>query len=900
MTAARTRSTASWLSALAIALLVAAAHLAIWRYSQPPAKVPDWQGPIGGFAFSAFQRHQSPLEHSYPTLEELERDVAILSRYGTRIRTYAATESSAIPRLAMQYGMRVNQGAWLDRRLDNNDVELRSLIGLVRAFPNIERVTVGNEAILRSDLTAEQLIPYLDRAREALDVPVSTAEPWHVWLKYPQLAEHVDYIAVHLLPYWEGVPRRVALEDVLKRYREMQDAFPDKHIVIGEVGWPSNGDRFRYSEPSVQDQAQFLRRFFALAEKEELDYYIMEAFDQPWKEAGEGRVGAYWGMFSADRELKFALTGPVQEDPQWLIKALLAVLIALGPMLWFCLKFARFRLPGRVFFCALIQSAAALLVWSIGVPFDFYLDPIDWAMLLVLLPAQLAILGILLCNGFEFVEAIWTPRWQRFAGLRSEPARSDWPFVSIHLACHNEPPEMVIATLDSLAALDYARFEVLVVDNNTERDAVWAPVEQRCRELGAKFRFFHLRPWPGFKAGALNFALEHSDPHTSVVAVVDADYVVDPRWLRALVGHFDDPKVAIVQCPQAHREFAGNAFRRMTNWEYEGFFRIGMHHRNERNAIIQHGTMTMIRKAPLVASGNWAEWCITEDAELGLRLLNAGYDALYVDEPMGRGLTPADFTAYKSQRFRWAFGAMQILRAHSDWLLRPGKLDGGQRFHFLTGWFSWFADALHLLFTLLAIGWSIGMLYSPDIFSLPLNLFLIPVLGFFAFKAMFGIVLYRVRVPCSWFDTLGAAIASMGLSHAIARGVLKGLVSKEHPFTRTAKSRRLRGRPGAFSAVREESLMFVALMLLIVALIQHIGTQWFEGNLWMIILAAQSLPYLSAMICSAVSAFSGERSGAQDATSSADSAVTPTPKPLQVAAPEAEREEALVRTAAAG
>jgi len=854
---------AAWARGLAIAALVALANLALWSYTHRPAKVPDFVGRVDGFAFSAFQRYQSPLENIYPSVEELERDIAILSRYGRSVRTYASTESVAIPRLAMQYGLTVTQGAWLDRRLEHNDEEVTALIGLVRAFPNIDRVVVGNEAILRSDLTAEQLIPYLDRAREALDVPVSTAEPWHVWLKYPELADHVDYIAVHLLPYWEGIPRRVAIDDVMKRYRELQEAFPDKPIVIGEVGWPTNGDRFKYSTPSVQDSAQFLRRFFALAEKENLDYYVMEAFDQPWKEAGEGRVGAYWGMFSADRELKFDLTGPVPEDPLWLAKALLAIALALVPMLWFCLRFDHFRTVGKLFFCVLLQSAAALLVWSVGVPFDFYLDPIDWAMLVVLLPAQLAILGILLCNGFEFVEAIWTPKWRRHAGLRHEPARRDWPFVSIHLACHNEPPEMMIATLDSLAALDYEHFEVLVIDNNTEKDEVWKPVEARCRELGPRFRFFHLRPWPGFKAGALNFGLEKTDPRAKVVGVVDADYVVEPNWLRGLVGHFDDPKVAIVQCPQAHRDFEGNAFRRMTNWEYEGFFRIGMHHRNERNAIIQHGTMTLIRREPLVATGRWAEWCITEDAELGLRLFNEGYEALYVDEPIGRGLTPADFTAYKSQRFRWAFGAMQILRAHWDWLWGPGKLDAGQRFHFLTGWFSWFADALHLVFTLLAIGWSIGMLYNPDVFSLPLNLFLIPVLGFFVCKAAFGIILYRVRVPCSWRDTLGAAVASMALSHAIARGVLKGLVSKEHPFTRTAKSRRLRGRPGAFAAVREEGLMFVALMLLIVALVQHIGTQWFEGNLWMTILAAQSLPYLCALVCSAVSAFAGERSGAK-------------------------------------
>ncbi|MCB1578023.1 MAG: glycosyltransferase, partial [Xanthomonadales bacterium] len=151
------------------------------------------------------------------------------------------------------------------------------------------------------------------------------------------------------------------------------------------------------------------------------------------------------------------------------------------------------------------------------------------------------------------------------------------PFVSIHLACCNEPPEMVILTLDSLAALDYANYEVLVIDNNTKREEVWKPVEEYCARLGPRFRFFHLNPWPGFKAGALNFGLEQIDPRAEVVAVVDADYVVRRDWLSALTGHFGDPKVAVVQCPQAHREFEDNAFRRMTAWEYDGFFRIGMH-----------------------------------------------------------------------------------------------------------------------------------------------------------------------------------------------------------------------------------------------------------------------------------------------------------------------------------
>ncbi len=236
-----------------------------------------------------------------------------------------------------------------------------------------------------------------------------------------------------------------------------------------------------------------------------------------------------------------------------------------------------------------------------------------------------------------------------------------------------------------------------------------------------------------------------------------------PTGSKALTGYFADPKVAVVQCPQAHRDWEHNAFRRMTNWEYDGFFRIGMHHRNERNAIIQHGTMTMVRRGALEATGGWSEWTICEDAELGLRLMHAGYDTIYVDEIMGRGLTPADFTAYKSQRYRWAFGAMQILKARWHWMTGRGPLTAGQRFHFLTGWFSWFADALHLAFTLLALLWTAGMIGLPEYFNLPLDLFIYPILGFFVFKAVFGLWLYRVRVPCSWKDTIAASIAAMGL-----------------------------------------------------------------------------------------------------------------------------------------
>jgi exo-beta-1,3-glucanase (GH17 family)/cellulose synthase/poly-beta-1,6-N-acetylglucosamine synthase-like glycosyltransferase len=852
----------SFWRALLLAVIVAVLNFGAWLYLNKPAQPLPWTGKIGGIAYAPYQRSQSPLRAIYPSVDEIDRDLKQLSQYTDRIRIYSALENPVIPELARNYHLKVLAGTYLDHRQQRNEDELTALIESARRNDNVDRLMVGNETLYRADMGVDQLIAYLDRVRAQTRKPVSTAEPWHIWLKYPQLAKHVDFITVHLLPYWEGYPRRDAVGlQVLMRYYQLQSAFPGKHIVIGEVGWPSSGDRVLGATASVADQALFIRQWLNVAAERQFDYYIEEAYDQPYKEAFEGRVGAYWGLFDAARDPKFSLTEPVTEDPNWPWKAAVSCLIALLPMFWFARHFIRFKFAGLVFFCILIQLSASLMVWSSTLPYAFYLDPYDWAMLIVLAPAQLAIVMILLINGFEFTEVLWRRRWMREFGLLQPQPGELQPFVSVHLACCNEPPEMVILTLDSLAALDYQNFEVVVIDNNTKRDEVWKPVEEHCKKLGEKFRFYHLSPWPGFKAGALNFGLKETDPRADVIAVVDADYAVRADWLKTLTGYFADPKVAVVQNPQAHRDWEHNAFRRMTNWEYDGFFRIGMHHRNERNAIIQHGTMTMVRRGPLEATGGWSEWTICEDAELGLRLMHAGYDTIYVDEIMGRGLTPADFTAYKSQRYRWAFGAMQILKARWHWMTRRGPLTGGQRFHFLTGWFSWFADALHLAFTLLALLWTAGMIGLPEYFNLPLDLFIYPILGFFVFKAVFGLWLYRVRVPCSWKDTIAASIAAMGLSHSIARGIYLGLIKRKSEFIRTAKSRRLSKRPNPFAAVQEELLMFIAILIGIFGMMTALGINYIEGKLWIAILCAQAIPYFSAIVSAMVAWRSGEKAG---------------------------------------
>jgi exo-beta-1,3-glucanase (GH17 family) len=472
--------TKSFWRAVMFASLVAMLNFGLWAFLNRPKQIDDWSGKIGGLAYNAFQRYQSPILGLYPSEQELASDIRLLSKHTKRLRTYSSAESPQVPRIAAFYDMEVMAGAWIDRRMRNNEVELEGLIALSRKHPNITRAMVGNEVLLRADISVKQLIGYIDRARAQLKIPVSTAEPFYVWERNPELADHVDFISVHLLPYWEKLPRKDAINFTLGQYHRLKELFPDKHIVIAEIGWPSAGDRKEYAKPSIEDEAQFLREWFNVAERENIDYYVMEAIDQPWKEALAGRVEAYWGMFNAAREPKFALTGKVVEDPSWPIKAIAACLLAFLPMFWFARHFMRFYVTGILFFLGLIQLSASVVVWSVSVPLAFYLSPLDWIMFLLLVPAQIAIILILLINGFEFTEVLWRPRWLRHFNLLQPSPPADQPFVSIHLACCNEPPEMVILTLDSLAALDYQNYEVLVIDNNTKREDVWKPVEEHC------------------------------------------------------------------------------------------------------------------------------------------------------------------------------------------------------------------------------------------------------------------------------------------------------------------------------------------------------------------------------------------------------------------------------------
>ncbi len=844
-------------SNILIGIAVAILTFSVWAYMNRPEQEPAWPTIIPGFSFSPIQASQSPLTKNFPTEAQINADLALLKGKTHAVRTYTTEDVLAkIPYLAHPKGINVTMGAWIDTRLANNEREIERLLQVAPGCPNVVRVIVGNEVVLRGDIPVEDLIEYIERVRRNVQVPVSTAEPWHVWMKHPELAEHVDFIAIHMLPYWEGVHVDLAVDYIVDRMNMLKRLFPDKPLVIAEVGWPSNGRTRRSAVASEANQAIFLRRFLHRAAQENYVYYIMEAFDQPWKKDTEGAVGAYWGVYDAYRKPKFPFKKPIVPIPHWYLLAAISVVIAAVTLALLLIDSQTLRGRGRSFLAVIAFGAATGAVWIVYEYIHQYLTLATVMVGSLMFVGMIGVIMVLLTEAHEWAEALWVTRRRRAFHAVQLPEES-LPMVSIHVPAYNEPSEMLVETLNALADLDYPRFEVLVIDNNTQDPDVWRPVEAHCTKLGSRFRFFHVAPLAGFKAGALNYALERTDEKAEIIAVIDSDYVVRANWLRHLVPQFTNPEIGLVQAPQDYRDADQNAFKAMCYAEYRAFFSIGMVTRNERNAIIQHGTMTLVRRSALEESGRWGEWCITEDADLGLRIFEHGYDSVYIPKSYGRGLMPDTYLDYKKQRFRWAYGAIQILRRHTREFFgnKTSHLSNGQRYHFIAGWLPWIADGFNLIFTLAALVWSLAMIIDPKRVDPPLlELSLLPI-ALFSFKAVKMVYLYRKRMQASFVQTAAAGLAGLALAHTIAKAVLLGFFTSKLPFFRTPK---LTGRPALMQALFSAGQELSILLLLLAASVGvglRSSSMTLDLHLWIVVLLMLAVPYMASVAIALVSCF---------------------------------------------
>lgn len=399
------------------------------------------------------------------------------------------------------------------------------------------------------------------------------------------------------------------------------------------------------------------------------------------------------------------------------------------------------------------------------------------------------------------------------------------PFVSIHLPCYEEPPDIVIETLNALSLLDYPHFEVIVIDNNTKDESLWKPIKEKSESLGQRFRFFHFDTLKGAKAGALNQALKLTNPKAELVAVVDADYVAEKTFLKELAPLFKDSKVAFVQTCHNYRNWQKSRYLTSCYYEYAVHFQLELPALTEWDSAYTVGTMCLLRKEALESAGGWAEWCLTEDSEIAVRLHALGYCGYYFNRTFGKGLIPETFYEYKKQRFRWTVGPVQEFRRYWK-LYLPGNrsLMPMQKIsEFFHGTALGFAEILRFLnIPILALALFFAITQD-QFFIIPSSiLWIIPIL------------LVRT-IGCSWIcmrllggnfgDMLAASLAARSLSYTRFQAILSAIVSKKTIWRRTNKFKVSHSYSRILSSTGKE-LTIGALYLTIICILFPLANFW--------------------------------------------------------------------------
>ena len=828
-------------SVAAVIALVACVQAGLWALAQERVSAPNFDGQLASVSYAPFGGAAHPDSGTQAQAAQIRNDLQLLAPLTRAIRTYSSTGGvELVPGIAAEFGLRVTVGAWIDKHQERNEREINSVIELAKRHSNVNGIIVGNETIYRDDLKVSELISLIQRVKRSTNVPVTTGEIWNVWIEHPELVSQVDYIAAHILPYWEGFSEKQTVDQTILIYDKLRAAYPGKRIVIAEFGWPSAGYNMHNANPGRIEQATVLRDFVSRAEAYGIDYNIVEAIDQPWK-TNEGGVGPYWGLFDASRQPKFDWTGPISDPDHWKLAgvALLVSLLLSLPLL---------AMSAVTLWQAITLTAAANVVgaWSAAV-FAFwnghYFVPGAVFALSLGVLLLIPLIVIALARIDELAQIAFGRKPLRL--IEAPPLAPDAaaPKVSIHIPACNEPPEMLKQTLDAVARLDYPNFECVVVINNTPDPALWRPIEDHCRALGDRFKFVNAENLQGFKAGALRLAIVHTAADADVLGIIDADYVVQSDWLKELVPLFGDPNVALVQAPQDHRDGERSVMHHAMNGEYAGFFDIGMVQRNEVNAIIVHGTMCLIRRSALEAAGGWSSDTICEDTDLGLTLLELGWRAHYTNKRYGYGLLPDSFEAYKKQRHRWAYGGFQILKKHWRRFL-PGasRLTRDQKREFALGWLNWLgAESLGVAVAILNIVW-VPVIAILDI-AVPDRILTIPILASFLISLMHFVTLYRLRVRTNAVQLTGSVFAAMSVQWTVARAVGFGLIKDHLPFVRTAKGGMRRSTD--FHAFWEAVL---AGLLILGAVVLYVTNykEVHEINIFAVVLLVQSLPFIAA------------------------------------------------------
>ncbi len=337
-------------------------------------------------SYAPFRRiGQSP---SDPELKvapaQIEADLRLLATRTGCVRIYGLDHGlDAVPGIARRIGLHVVLGAWIGRDPVANAAQLERALDLARTHADVvDLLVIGNEVLLRRELTPEALAALLARAKRESEVPVAYADVWEFWLRHgPALREHVDVVAAHILPYWEDSPVAVAhaVDHVDAIAAELRAVFGALPVYIAETGWPAAGRQRGAAVPGHLEQARFVRELMARYAARPQPFNLIEGFDQPWKRSLEGAMGGAWGLFDAQGQTRVTLNGPVVPDPRGWQLLLAATLGGVAGLVWAAWR-ARGGARAAGESAGTLWSTAALLVGSAGIA---ALGPLQWQALVL-------------------------------------------------------------------------------------------------------------------------------------------------------------------------------------------------------------------------------------------------------------------------------------------------------------------------------------------------------------------------------------------------------------------------------------------------------------------------------------------------------------------------------------
>lgn len=325
-------------AAVTLFLPIAAAIFGWWWWLGAPVAMPasplDPGEKLFCVSYTPFRGNETPLDLTTRIdPSEIEDDLARLAQISGCVRTYSTDFGlDRVAEIAGRHGMQVIQGAWIGWDPERNRREVETAVALAKRFPQtIRAVVVGNESLLRGEIAPAELANLIRNVKVRIPVPVTYADVWEFWLRYPDVEAAVDFVTIHILPYWEDfpVPASEAAAHVESIRQKVKAAFPEKEVLIGEVGWPSAGRMRDGALPSPTNQALVVHDMLAAAKREHYRVSVIEAFDQPWKERLEGTVGGHWGLLDGKtRGFKFAWGAAVSDHPYWRWQAAAGIVLA--------------------------------------------------------------------------------------------------------------------------------------------------------------------------------------------------------------------------------------------------------------------------------------------------------------------------------------------------------------------------------------------------------------------------------------------------------------------------------------------------------------------------------------------------------------------------------------------